>query len=110
MCAVANPIMASDSRPRFCLRSECEIRCSRVSSLLRLGRLRLSSRLACCELIMPTIGHSERVIGKVSATFEITCLECECSSITDLLQIQPTWTSPVHTFGSPEDPLIRKTG
>ena len=60
--------------------------------------------------IMPTIGHSERIIGKISATFEITCLECECSSITELLQIQPTWTSPVETFGSSDNPMIRKSG
>jgi hypothetical protein len=59
---------------------------------------------------MPTFGHSERIIGKVSATLEITCFECECSSITELLQIQPTWTSPVNVFGSPDDPLMRKTG
>jgi len=62
---------------------------------------------------MPTIGHSERIIGKVSATLEITCLECSCSSITDQLEIQPTWTGPVETFetfGSSQDSLLRKSG
>jgi hypothetical protein len=59
---------------------------------------------------MPTIGRSERIIGKVSATLEMTCLELESSSITELLEIQPTWTSPVEMFGSPQFPLARKTG
>src|SRR5712671_2654993 len=55
-------------------------------------------------------GQLQRFVGKVSATLELTCFDYECSHITDLLEIQPTWTSPLQIGGSPQHPAPWKTG
>ena len=55
-------------------------------------------------------GHFQRFVGKVSATLELTCFEYECSGITELLQIQPTWTSPLEVTDSPGHPAPWKNG
>jgi hypothetical protein len=59
---------------------------------------------------MSAPGHLQRFVGKVSATLELTCHDYECSSVTELLQIQPTSTSPLELSGSPGHPAPWKTG
>ena len=59
---------------------------------------------------MPVPGQLQRFVGKVSATLELTCFDYECSSVTELLQIQPTWTSPLEVSGSPGHPPPWKKG
>ncbi len=50
---------------------------------------------------MSAPGQWQRFVGKVSATLELTCYGHECSGITDLLQINPTWTAPLVVNVSP---------
>ncbi len=59
---------------------------------------------------MPLPGQLQRFVGKVSATLELTCFEYECSAISDLLQVQPTWTSPLHFSSSTHLPAPWKNG
>jgi hypothetical protein len=53
---------------------------------------------------MSALGQPQRFVGKVSATLELTCFDYESSSITDLLQVQPTWTSAYEIGCSPQGP------
>jgi hypothetical protein len=55
-------------------------------------------------------GQMQRFVGKVSATLELTCFDYECSTVTELLQLQPTWTSPLEVFGPPHQPPPWKNG
>jgi hypothetical protein len=59
---------------------------------------------------MPVSGQLQRFVGKVSATLELRCFDYECSSVTGLLQIEPTWTSPLEVSGSPGHPPPWKKG
>ena len=59
---------------------------------------------------MPTIGQSQRFVGKVSATLELRCLEHGCANITELLGIAPTEASPLEVAGSPDHPLAWMNG
>jgi hypothetical protein len=63
-----------------------------------------------CTMTMSPHDEWQRFVGKVSATLELTCFDCECSSVTDLVQIQPTWTSPLIIKASPQDPPPGRTG
>ena len=55
-------------------------------------------------------GQSQRFIGKVSAILQLICVDYECSSVTELLGIQPTSTSPSRVCESSQWPVAWKTG
>src|SRR5579864_5267684 len=59
---------------------------------------------------MSLVSQSQRFVGRVSATLELTCPGHECANITELLQIQPTWTSPLLVTNTSGPPSPSKNG
>ncbi len=59
---------------------------------------------------MSPSGQWQRFVGKVSATLELTCFDYDCSHVTDLLELQPTWTSLLEIDRSPQHAAPWKTG
>src|SRR5438045_3774204 len=45
-------------------------------------------------------GTTEQFIFKVSATLELFCFDWEASRVTEVLQVQPTWTTAMHPVAS----------